>query len=69
MSIDRIALILVVVLASIYVAVLLLGLIGLLPYGLPLLVVFLVVGYLFWRVVKDRLTNSEDDYYDKNIDQ
>jgi len=69
MSLDRIALGLVIIVAIVYVAILMVGLVGLLPYGLPLLVLFLIGAYLFLRVLRERLTSSEDDYYEKNIDK
>jgi heme/copper-type cytochrome/quinol oxidase subunit 2 len=40
-----------------------------LPFGLPVLIVLLVIGYFVYRVVRDRIENKEDDYYDKNIKQ
>ncbi len=69
MSLDRIALGLVIIVAIVYVAILMVGLVGLLPYGLPLLVLFFIGAYLFLRVLRERLTSSEDDYYEKNIDK
>ncbi len=69
MALDKLALILVVAFAAIWCLVMLTGIIATLPYGLPALVVFLLVGYFFYRVIQDRLSNKEDDYYDKNIKQ
>lgn len=45
------------------------GLIDTLPEGLIGFVVIIGLGFLFIKVVKDRLNNKEDDYYDKNIDK
>ncbi|MCF6198138.1 MAG: hypothetical protein L3J67_01860 [Hyphomicrobiaceae bacterium] len=69
MALDRIALGLVIIVAIAYISVLMIGIIGLFPFGLPLLALFLVGAYLFLRVLRERLTNSEDDYYEKNIDK
>ncbi len=45
------------------------GLIVVLPYGLVGLVALAGGGLLLVKVLKDRLTNEEDTYYDKNIQQ
>jgi hypothetical protein len=45
------------------------GMIAAFPVGLIGLVALVGVGLLFIKVVKDRLSNKEDDYYSKNVDQ
>lgn len=67
MPLDKLALICVVVVAVIWCSVMLAGVVATLPYGLPALVVLLVVGYFIYRVVRDRLANAEDDYYEENV--
>ncbi len=47
----------------------LVGMVSSLPYGLLGFVPILGIGFLFAKVVKDRLANKEDDYYSKNIDK
>ena len=69
MAPDKLALILVVAAGAVWALVMFAGLVATLPFGLPLLIVFLAVGYIIYRVVRDRLDNEEDDYYDKNIEQ
>lgn len=69
MALDKLALILVIAAAALWCLVMLTGIIATLPYGLPALAIFLLVGYFFYRVIQDRLSNKEDDYYDKNIKQ
>ena len=69
MSLDKIVLIIICSVGAVYVAMLFVGAIALFPYGLPLLAVLAIVLYIFQRVVRDRLSNKEDDYYEKNIDQ
>jgi membrane protein implicated in regulation of membrane protease activity len=69
MPLDKIALVLVVIAVAVWCAVLLTGVIATLPWGLPLLLVFCVVAYLFYRVVRERLHNAEDDHYEKNVKQ
>jgi len=67
MALDRIALIFVVIVAVIYVAALLTGLLAASPFSWPVLPFLAVIAYLIYRVVRDRLNNAEDDYYEKNI--
>jgi hypothetical protein len=45
------------------------GMIAAFPVGLIGLVALLGIGLLFIKVVKDRLSNEEDDYYSKNVDR
>ncbi len=69
MALEKIALILVLVLGGVWCLAMLGGMIALFPFGLPLLAIAAVVGYLLWRVVKERLASTEDDHYEKNVDQ
>jgi len=69
MALDRLVLILVIAAVALWALALLGGIVATLPYGLPALVVFLIAGYIIYRVVRDRLSNAEDEYYDKNIKQ
>jgi hypothetical protein len=57
----------VVVLA--WIIALFVGLIAAFPYGIIGLVGIIGFGFLFAKVVKDRLENKEDDHYSDNIDQ
>jgi hypothetical protein len=69
MPLDKIALILVIVGAGVWCLAVFTGIVATLPWGLPILAVFAVVIYLVYRVVRDRLQNTEDDYYEKNVKQ
>lgn len=69
MTLDRIALILIVAGAVIYAGILVLGMIALFPFGLIGLGIFAILGALFFMVVRQRLTNAEDDYYERNVDK
>ena len=69
MPLDKLVLILVIAGAALWALVLLGGIITTLPWGLPALILFLFGGYIVYRVVRDRLSNAEDDYYDKNVEQ
>ncbi|HDN58750.1 MAG TPA: hypothetical protein ENF20_02200 [Candidatus Marinimicrobia bacterium] len=58
--------ILLIVLISLVIAMLA-GLIALLPYGLPALVLITGFGLLFTKALKERLQSKEDNYYSKNV--
>ena len=66
---ERIGYILLSLVAAGWIIAILAGIIMAFPYGLIVLVVILGIGFLFAKVVKDRITNKEDDYYSKNVDK
>lgn len=67
MSLSRIALIGVIIAGAVYVMAALVGLIAIGPAGIIGLVVLAFIGVLFVGVLQSRLSNKEDDYYEKNI--
>ena len=69
MKLDRIMLILVCLAVGLWALGLIAGMIAAFPYGLPVLAVVAVVGYVVYRVIRERLENAEDDYYEKNVDK
>lgn len=69
MKLDTIALILVVIFALGYVLAFFAGVFGALPYSLILLIPGLVVFGLLGSVIRQRMTNKEDDYYENNVDK
>ena len=69
MPLDRLVLILVIAGAAVWAVVMLGGIVATLPWGLPALILFMIGGYIVYRVIQDRLSNAEDDYYDKNVEQ
>lgn len=66
---ERIGYILLSIVAAGWLIAILAGMIATFPFGLIGLVVILGIGFLFAKVVKDRLENKEDDYYSKNVDK
>lgn len=68
MPIDRLVLIIVVVLGAVGVTFWL-GMMILASLNVPFLwinvIIAFIAGYIAWRVLEDRLSNTEDDYYDK----
>jgi len=69
MSIDKIALIPVVLLGSLWSLLILTSAISFWPFGLLVLLVFSLFGYVLFRVLLDRLRNEEDDHYENNVKQ
>ncbi len=66
---ERIGYVLLSLVAAGWLIAILAGMIVAFPFGLIGLVIILGLGFLFAKVVKDRLGNKEDDYYSKNVDK
>ena len=64
---ELIGYILLAIVALIWIGAIIFGIIATFPIGLIGLIAILGIGFLFAKVVKDRLNNEEDDYYSKNI--
>jgi hypothetical protein len=52
-----------------YLVVTIIGLVDVLPEGIVGLLAIAGFGLLLIKVIKDRLTNKEDNYYSKNVKQ
>ena len=66
---ERVAYVLLALVALAWLAVMLVGAVVAFPFGLVILVALLAVGLLLIKIVKERLESSEDDYYDKNVER
>jgi len=68
MPLDKFVLILVVVIGAagltVWIATMIAAAVQL-PLGWFALVPAMLVGYVAWRVIQDRLTSAEDDHYDR----
>jgi uncharacterized membrane protein YkvI len=53
----------------IYMIAMFIGIIATFPYGLLGLVFVAAVGILMIKVLKERLRNKEDDYYNREVDK
>ena len=73
MKIDKLALVLVVVLAGGWLAMLVGGLVYAAPFGaigvVVVLAVLAVLGWILCRVIVERLHNAEDDHYERTVDR
>jgi Flp pilus assembly protein TadB len=61
--------ILLIIVVACWLIAMLVGMVAAFPVGIIGLVAIVGIGFLFAKVVKDRLSNKEDDYYAKNIKQ
>jgi hypothetical protein len=57
------------IVALVWIIALFIGLIAAFPYGLIGLIAIIGLGFLFAKVIKDRLENKEDDHYSDNVEQ
>ena len=55
--------------AAAWLVVVVMGLVAALPYGLLGLLGLAATGLLLVRALKDRWSNEEDDYYQKNVEK
>ena len=66
---ENIGYILLLIVVVCWLIAILWGLIAAFPAGLIGLVAIAGIGFLFAKVIKDRLVNKEDDHYSKNVDK
>lgn len=64
---EKIGYILLGAVALSWIIVVLVGIVAAFPYGIIGLVLIAGIGFLFAKVISDRLKNKEDDYYSNNI--
>ena len=68
-GIEKVAYALLGFVSLLYLAVMVAGLVAALPWGIVGLVVIVGFGLLLIKVIRERIRNSEDDYYSKNVDK
>jgi len=61
--------ILLALVALCWLILMIVGMVAAFPVGLIGLVAILGVGFLLAKVIKDRLSNREDDHYSRNVDK
>ena len=66
---EKIGYIFLSIAAICWIVAIIIGAIAAFPVGLIGLVAIIGIGFLFAKVVKDRLENKEDDHYSKTIDK
>lgn len=68
-SMETIAYALLAIVALVWLVAIVTGMIVAFPFGVIGLMVLLAVGLLFIKVLKERLANTEDEHYSKNVDK
>ena len=69
MRLDAIALVIVVIFALLWLGVAAAGIVAAVPFGVLGLIPLAIILGLLVTVIYQRLHNTEDDYYDKNVDK
>lgn len=69
MKLETVALALVVIFGALWLFTFVTGLLIAIPFGVLGLVPIAIVLALLVEVIRQRLNNKEDDYYDKNVDR
>jgi hypothetical protein len=64
---ERFGYLFLIVALIVWIYLLIKGLIMIFPEGIIGFIAIAGLGLLFIKVVKDRINNKEDDYYDKNV--
>lgn len=55
--------------AILWLVAMLAGMVAAFPFGLIGLIVFVALGLLFMKVIRERLKNREDDYYSEHVER
>ena len=64
---ENIGYILLGIVAVCWIIAIIVGVIVAFPVGIIGLIAIIGIGFLFAKVIKDRIENKEDDHYSKNI--
>ena len=68
-NLEKIAYTLLGLVCVVYLIVMLLGLIAAFPWGIIGFVALTGIGLLLIKVIRERIGNTEDTYYSKNVDK
>lgn len=55
--------------AVIWIIAMIVGAIAAYPFGIVGLIAIVGIGFLFAKVIRDRLENKEDDHYSKTVEK
>jgi len=66
---EKIGYILIGIVAVIWSIAVIIGVIVAFPFGIIGLLAILGFGFLFAKVIKDRIKNKEDDHYSETVDK
>lgn len=57
------------IVALVWIFAVIYGMIVAVPWGIIGLIGIVGIGFMFIKVLSDRLSSKEDDYYEKNVNQ
>lgn len=66
---ENIGYVLLGIVAICWLIAMIVGMVAAFPFGIIGLIAITGVGFLLAKVIKDRLSNKEDDYYSNNVDK
>ena len=66
---EYIGYMLLAIVAVVWIVAIIIGVVVAFPFGLIGLIAILGIGFLFAKVIKDRLENKDDDYYSDTVDK
>lgn len=66
---ERIGYVLLAIVGICWLVAMIAGMVAIFPVGIIGLVAITGIGFLFAKVIKDRLSNKEDDYYAKTVEK
>jgi len=66
---EKTAYAILLVLTAVWILTIVVGSVAAFPVGLIGLLVLVAVGLLFVKVLKERLSNKEDQYYSDNVEK
>ncbi len=66
---EKTGYVLLSIVALIWIGAVLTGMVMAFPWGMIGLIGILGIGFLFAKVISDRLKNKEDDHYSENVDK
>jgi hypothetical protein len=64
---EKAGYVLLAILALIWFALIITGMVLAFPFGILGFIGIIGIGLLLIKVIKDRISSREDDYYDKNV--
>ena len=68
-GLEKVAYALLGFVTLLYLAVIVAGLVAAFPWGIVGLIAIVGIGLLLIKVIRERIRNSEDNYYSKHVDQ
>ncbi len=66
---EKTAYAILLLLAAVWLAAMVVGMVAAFPFGVLGLLGLLAVGLLLIKVLRERLANTDDDYYSKHVDR